>query len=278
MKWNKILITLTAIIILAACQQKKEYQNPTTEEKTEKAYYNKERLLAHKAALVASVNNALTTSTAIEEKVITAKGFIIDSKIEKSITKTTSSILSVDSIAKTDYVNTTALLTVRVPDSILVHFINSVQQLCTQINTRHIQVNDYTIDFKEKTMEEKAMVNLPKKNTNDSNTEASFDLIRTKIDQLRMTDEIGFSTIEISLQQPEEMIHSTVINTATWQRDNYFFKTASYNLQKGFYYFKQFLLLLLEYWWVIFVYFFIKYLWRKITVLDFLKDQKKPIV
>jgi hypothetical protein len=278
MKWNRILITLAAIIILAACQQKKEFQNPNAEAKTEKAYYNKERLLAHKANLIATVKDALSTITAIEEKVITAKGFIIDSKIDKSITKTTSSILSVDSIAKTDYVSTTALLTVRVPDSILVHFINSIQQLCTQISIRHIQAKDYTIDLKEKTMEEKAMVNLSKENTNDSNTEASFDLIRSKIDQLRMKDEIGFSTIDISLQQPEEMIHSTIINNATWQRDNHFFKTAGYNLQKGFHYFKQFLLLLLEYWWVFFVYFLIKYLWRKITDLDFLNDQKKPIV
>jgi hypothetical protein len=269
MKWNRMYLTLALIILMTACQQKKDYQN--AEVKTAKAYYNKERLLAHKAALVATVNNALTASIAIEEKVIMAKGFILDSKIEKSITKTTSSILSIDSISKTDYVNTTGLLTVRVPDSILVHFVNSLQSLCTEINIRHIQAKDFTIDLKEKNMEEKAMANLSTENTDDSNTVASLDLIKTKVDQLRMKDELGFSTIDITLQQPEEMIHSTIINTATWQRDTHFFKKAGYNLQKGFYYFKEFLLLLLAYWWIIVIYFIIKKAWKHLGFTRHLK-------
>ncbi len=277
MKWNSILISLTTVCLLVACQQKKEYQNLDAGAKTEKAYYNKTRQLAHKAALVASVNDALTASTAIEEKVIASKGFILDSKIEKYITKSTSSILSVDSIAKTDYISTTALLTVRVPDSTVIHFVNAVQQLCTQINIRHIQATDYSIDFKEKTMEEKAIANSSKENKNDSNSTTAFDLIKTKVAQLKMSDEISFSTIDISLQQPEEMVHTTVINTSTWPRDQYFFNKAGYHLQKSFYYLKQFILLLLEYWWILLVYIFIKYVWRKLIVIDFLKGHNKPI-
>jgi hypothetical protein len=76
---------------------------------------------------------------------------------------------------------------------------------------------------------------------------------------LQMKDAINFSTVIITLQQPGEIITTTVANTSdTWAKNNRLFSRAFLSLQKGFYILCNILIYILQLWWLLPIFFMAK--------------------
>ena len=280
MKKVNIGFCVSAVILfLFGCQQDKRESNDSVVEKnmlsTEKTDGN-QRQFIHTASLNMSVSDCLQATALIEQQAISNKGFVLKSEVNKNITQQVESILSADSIKQLTYFTTTANIILRIPDTSLQAFLAYTQGLSTHVKSRLIEAEDVSFDLKLN------QLNLQTGNKNQSVVSTnSDDKIETKtltnnqsvVENLRIKDAIHFSTISISILQPEEILSNVLINTnASWARETPILNKAWYSLQKGFYYFSEVIIFLLQLWWVLPLYIFGKYVFIKSKKLFFSKS------
>ena len=258
------------ILFLFGCQQDKRESNESVVEKnmlsTEKTVVN-QRQFIHTASLDMAVSNSLQATALIEQQAISNKGFVLKSDIQKNITQQVESVLSADSIKQLTYFTTTANIILRIPDTSLQTFLAYTQGLSTQVKTRLIEAADVSFDLKLNQLNlqtgDKSILTV----SNSSSSEERKKMLTTNetiVENMKLKDAIHFSTVSITLQQPEEIMSAVLVNTkASWAKETSLLNKAWYSLQKGFYYFSGVVIFLLQLWWVLPLYIFGKYVFIK---------------
>jgi hypothetical protein len=250
------------IAVLVSCQAKNEERKMSSSEKnmlsTEKLDTNARQFVC-KASMDMQVKNCLTTTNLIEQKTIEHKGFILKSEVKKVNSNFAENVLNTDSIQQITTYNTTADIVIRVPDTALKTVLQYTESLGEHVKARVINAADVSFDVKLNAMNRKSGIGQTVVLTNEGNPTTEKNVISQNesiIEDLRMKDAIHFSTINITLQQPEEILTTVVVNTDTaWAKSNNAFSRAWLSLQKGFYIICNILIFLLQFWWVVVLFF-----------------------
>jgi hypothetical protein len=245
------------VAVLVSCQANNKERKMEGSDKnmlsTEKIDTN-ERQFVCKATMDMQVKNCLATTNLIEQKVISQKGFILKSDVKKLNSSIAEKVINVDSLQQITTYNTTADIIVRVPDTALQAMLQYTESLGEHVTARIISAADVTFDLKLNALNRKSNEGQTAVVTNEE-TAATEKKVLSKnesiIEHMRMKDEVHFSTVKITLQQPEEILTTVIVNTnATWAKGNNAFGSAWLNIQKGFYVVSSIVVFLLQFWWV----------------------------
>jgi hypothetical protein len=245
------------IAVLVSCQANNKERKMEDSEKnilsTEKIDTN-ERQFVCKATMDMQVKNCLATTNLIEQKVISQKGFILKSDVKKLNSSIAEKVINADSVQQITTYNTTADIIVRVPDTTLQAVLQYTESLGEHVTARVISAADVSFDLKLNALNRKSNDGQTAVVTNDE-TAATEKKVLSKnesiIEDMRMKDELHFSTIKITLQQSEEILTTVIVNTnATWAKGNNAFGSAWLNIKKGFYVVSSIVVFLLQFWWV----------------------------
>ena len=276
---NVILgIAMCAAILFSCQQQNRADQKQEASQKdmlsTEKMDTN-QRQFIHTASIDMAVNNCLNITNLIEQQAIASKGFVLKSELKKNVNQQIESVISSDSIKQLTYYNTHSDIIVRVPDTSLQSFLQYAQSLSTHVKTRLINADDVSFDLKLNQLNlqsgEKQKVTSNDKE-NDIQVQQTLTKNEALVENMKMKDAIHFSTVSITLQQPEEILSTVMINnSAAWAKETSILNKAWYSLQKGFYYFSSIIIFLLQLWWLLPLYFVGKYIFVKSKKIFFSK-------
>jgi hypothetical protein len=250
-----IAIAIVLFSILQSCEKRNNEQGFTNLETSSldssgKNYYHTKRALIHNATVDVQVNNIIQATHLLEEKTIALNGFITKADMQQSTIKEINNEIDKDSVLQIKYINPTALLKIRVPDSNMQKMLLYVQQLSAQINNRTIDAID---------------INNPSVNYNS--TTSKVDLSEAPINKQSVTDLLDYCTISIQLNAPEFKLTQTLINkNASWLNASLLNK-LKYNLQKGLFGLMNVVLFLIQFWVLIPIIVLCNWLLKKYKVL-----------
>jgi hypothetical protein len=260
---NKVNIGLCMAIIIAilvSCQANNKEAAEMKAEKnilsTEKLDTN-ERQFVCKANMEMQVKNCLTTINLIEQKTKEQKGFILKSELKKHNSDLTETVISADSVKQTATCNTSADMVLRVPDTALQKVLQYTESLEEQVKARIINNTDVSFDVKLNALNH----NNGKGQTvvlNEAGDKENKALTTNEsiVEDLRLKDAINFSTVGITLQQPEEILTTVVVNkTSSWAKGDSTFSRAWFSLQKGFFVLINIFIYLIQMWWLVPIFF-----------------------
>jgi hypothetical protein len=259
------MLLITAVLF--SCQQ--NYKTTEAAEASPNLLSTKptltnERQFIHAASIDMDTKNCLQTTNLIEANVLSNKGFILKSSVEKNIHSETESPISTDSLKRLTYFNMMADIVVRVPDTSLQNFLNYTQSLGLNVKTRIISATDVTFDLKLNELNLGS--NVPSKvlaKADDEVTIIDAPLSKNEmvVNNMKLKDAVRFSTINIKLCEPQALESQTVINSsASWAKEASLASKAWLSIQKGFYYCTSILIFVLQLWWLIPLFFIGRYL------------------
>jgi hypothetical protein len=249
---------LVLIAVLSSCNVNNNESKTDIQEKdmlsTEKLDTNARQFVC-KATMDMQVKNCLASTNLIEQKVITQKGFVLKSDVKKVNSSIVEKVINADSVQQITTYNTTADIIVRVPDTTLQAVLQYTESLGEHVTARVISASDVSFDIKLNAMNKKSGDGQTVVVTNDDNAATDKKVLsknESTIEDIRLKDAIHFSTIKITLQQPEEMLTTVIVNTnATWAKGNNAVGNAWLNIQKGFYVLTSVVVFLLQFWWIL---------------------------
>ena len=259
-KINIVLILMMCIAVLISCQTNKNNSENKLENKNrlslEKIDSN-ERQFVSKASMEMQVKNCLSTINLIEQKAKEKKGFILKSELKKSNSDVTETVLSADSIKQITVCNTSADVLLRVPDSTLHAVMQYIELLGEHVKARVINNTDVSFDLKLNALNHKVgNGNTVVVSENGATEKKVLTSNESIVADLSMKDAINFSTVNITLQQPEEILTTNIINkNAAWVSGDATMHKAWYSLQKGFFILSNLLIYLLQLWWLLPIFF-----------------------
>lgn len=187
---------------------------------------NKDRKLIRTADIECQVANVLAAVTKLEGNVIAAGGTIENSNIGNNAEYPQTVTYKADSIKRVQVCHTTATLTLRVPVHMLDTVVNSIPGSESNITTRRLAQQDVTYKYMTN-----ALLNKPGELASTKKAlllaEDSRDAIDVQryadtrkeqfvnrhVENLRMLENVAFSTITVKFTQPETVLVQTVVNT-----------------------------------------------------------------
>lgn len=265
---NVMYVVFVVSLSFIACQVKKDYQpeinkdiqleNKSNQDAMAGVNFKiKDKQFIHSANIDMDVNNCLLTTNLVEIKVKEFGGFILQSKLSSVLHKEVESVINVDSIKKTTFYQPTADLLVKVPDTALQQFLQYIQSIGEHIRSRVIEAEDVSFDLKSK---EKYI-----ENTVISDKKGRID---EQIDILRLKDAIQYSTVTITMAQPDEMVVKKAVNKdANWAKQTSVWSQIWFSVQKGFYQLIDLFTLLIQFWWIAPLFVLGKIAYRKLYML-----------
>jgi Domain of unknown function (DUF4349) len=263
------VVALAAACLATACQngyRKEQPENTRNEYNQQPAVTEKRadtasnaippatRKLAHKAHMELEVADILPVTRRVEERVQQSGGFILQSHSSRRNEKTASEPVSGDSLKKITYYQLQNDMTVRVPDTALLPFLNYTESLGLHTRVRNIDAEDVSLQLTAAQLEA-ARINrrISRRATAQAETleakEAERDAVQ--LNRLQLTDAVQYSTVVLSFVQPPQVAIQYEVNVdAVWARQPGFFKRAGYAFNEGWASCKNVLVFFVQIWWL----------------------------
>jgi len=189
------------------------------------------RRMIRTANIKFKVDNVIKSTYSIENIVITHNGFVENTNLTSQINRTKSTPVKEDSTLLTTYYTVVNTLVLRVPNTELDATLREIAQHVEFMDYRIINAKDVTLDLLSKNLEQARLARYDSRminaidnqgrRLNDVNS-AEDNLLRrqiqadeAKLANLRILDQIKFSTIILSLYQNESIRYETIAKEKT---------------------------------------------------------------
>lgn len=262
------IVALAAACLAAACQngyRKEQAENTRNEYNQQPAATGKPadttgsvippatRKLAQKAQMEMEVADILPVTRRVEERVRQSGGFILQSHSSRRNEKTASEPVSGDSLKKITYYQLQNDMTVRMPDTALLSFLNYTESLGLHTRVRNIDAEDVSLQLTAAQLEAARINRQISRRAEQPETleakEAERDAVQ--INRLQLTDAVQYSTVVLSFVQPPQVAVQYEVNVdAVWARQPGFFKRAGYAFNEGWASCKNILVFFVQIWWL----------------------------
>jgi len=246
----------------AAMQQEKDMQiaadsiSPATS-------YADGRMLIKTAEYKCLVGDVYRATDAIERLTQSLGGMVTDSKMEQEAMREQEVPVSCDSVRRMKTFIPVAHLTLKVPvgqsDSVL-HAIQALS-VVPEVPLRHVYYDDVTLDVRANAMKndaygrndhsDAALTHARKSEeilaVDQYKNNGSEQHIDRTLSNLALTDEVNYATIHVDFEQPEQILFTTVANTAYLARAT-FLQRLRTTLAGSINLLQEMILLLLQIW------------------------------
>lgn len=187
---------------------------------------DKNRKLIRTADIECQVSSVLNAVTQLEQSVVAAGGTVVQSNIDNNAGYAKDVEYKVDSIKRVQVCHNTATLILRVPSHMLDSVVNSIPGGDSYVVSRKMAQQDVTFKYMTN-----ALMNKPGELATTSKAlqlaEDSKDaidvqryadarkeqMVNRHVENLRIMDNVAFSTLTVRFTQPETVLVQTLVNT-----------------------------------------------------------------
>jgi hypothetical protein len=274
---KKLFFVFTASVIFNACQPGKEsfenseslsadsIKNDAPLSSTAATYQDEKRKFIRTADLNMEVENVYKSTQKIEMKIAELGGFVTQSNLESEVLSEKTFPIDVDSAyqVKNYIVNNKMIL--RIPSRELGSFLNSLNSEMKFLYFRNISAEDVSINFIVSEMEKERLQTTNQKldqiNEEGGKVKDKMNVVETidrnnsqknlqKYSDLKMQDEIAFSTVNLYISEKEKVSQTKIINAQHFDEKFHpkFAYRANNAIQDGFYLFQSICIGLLYFW------------------------------
>jgi len=232
MKMRSLICLPFVVCMLAACSQKESSYNDSAESKEVSNSYDSTspstlmadtiRQFIKTADLQLKVKSVLASSKLIEENVIKAGGFVLNSEISDGNGYSSTVLVKPDSSLETTRVSMSGNISLRVPDEQLDVFLQTVASFAIHVKSKTVKAEDVSLNLisdklsvkrarnhgkrVEKAIEQKGrkLNDVMQAEQDLASGEEQSDL--AQINTLQLNDQISYSTVTLQLNESPSVI------------------------------------------------------------------------
>lgn len=187
---------------------------------------DKNRKLIRTADMECQVSNVLNAVTQLERNVTAAGGTVEQSNVDNNAGYPKDVEYKADSIRRVQVCHTTATLVLRVPSHMLDSVVNSIPGRDSYVVSRKMAQQDVTFKYMTNTLLNKPgelpttakALQLAEDSKDAIDVQRYADarkeqIVNRHVENLRMMDNVAFSTLTVRFTQPETVVVQTLVNT-----------------------------------------------------------------
>ncbi len=164
---------------------------------------NDSRKFIRTAELRFKSKNAIKATYAIEEIVVNNNGFVENSTLNSHVDRIETVDISRDSSLVSTYYVVSSNLVLRVPNMLLDTVIKQIASQIDFLNYRSIKANDVSLEILSNALTQQRSAKNEKRLKPELSLQAQEQADQSRINNLYLTDQINFSTINLSIYQNE---------------------------------------------------------------------------
>lgn len=287
-KFKKSILLLVVLFAVFSCKKNSYHNGSDTREESvsmEKVSESEEISMAasqeiegkkfiRNANVDMEVKDVYETTIFIENTLKEMGGFVTSSNYESIVEKENTYPQSDEKAMLVRNYWSSNYMQVRVPTEKLANFLKIINDKSLFLKHRIITAEDVSANIKMAELEKQRMQEhknrLSKQTNTNKNAEAINDnqkeINQQEIDDFHLTDELKYSTVNISIREPNTKISKIEIPNIKSQENQYqynFWYDIKNAFVEGFYTFQRFLIMLAEGWLFILTLVLGIYIWRK---------------
>ena len=214
------------------------------------------------------VENVQTATNVVEDLVDKYEGFIVRNELSTQVFNVYETEISEDSILRSKSYETSNEITLRIPNEYFEKTLREIQPLMTFLDSQSVSADDVSLSLLSNELQEKrfskfekrfekAIDDKGKKLTETSSAEENLLNHQSSADQnqilnLKLKDEVNYSTINLHLYQPMAIMQEklpNIENTHAFQ-PNLFLRIWQ-GVREGWYFFEEIVVLIFRLWFVV---------------------------